>query len=399
LEPIVAEPEAPAITKIWNKMFVSIFFINSAMMLGQFMMNTLIPKYADYLGANSSTVGIVTSVFVVTAFAIKPVSGPMIDTYPKKWLLFGSILLIAGSFVIYTLAYDLATVVVARLIHGLGMGFTATICLSLATEALPKDKLAQGIGYYSLGQAMISAVGPSSGLALAEAYGYNTTFAISAVIMSFSAFLVLLMKAPKEHWQKKLRITLSGIFAMEAIIPATLQLFFGMSYSTINSFLVLYAENGRGVENIGHWFTVNAIGMLISRPIVGRLSDKYGVHKVMPPAMGMFAISFYVISVSTNIYWFLFSALISAWGYGVIMPANQTLCMKCVTPDRRGVGGNTNYIGMDIGAFFGPIIAGSLVAQVGYGAMFQFMILPVFAAAAVFVLCYPKIKAICLKRD
>ena len=73
--------------------------------------------------------------------------------------------------------------------------------------------------------------------------------------------------------------------------------------------------------------------------------------------------------------------------------------MKCVTPDRRGVGGNTNYIGMDIGAFCGPILAGILVTHVGYSAMYRFMILPIFIAGGVFVLCYPKIKAICLKRD
>ena len=395
-------PDQPALPSeapvgIWNKLFINIVIVNIVMNFGQFMMSTLIPKFADHLGASPAVVGVVASIFTVTALAIKPVSGPVIDTLQKKWVLFGAILIIAASFIIYSMAYSLTTLVVARLIHGMGMGFTASTCLSLASEALPQDKLAQGIGYFSLGQAVISAIGPSLGLTLTSRFGYNQTFAICAYIMASSAVLVIFIKAPKNVARKKFKITWNGMFAMEAIIPATLQLFFAMSYMTISSFLVLYAQNDRGVENIGYWFTANAISMLISRPIVGRLGDKYGIHRIMPPAFVIFALSLYVISISDNIIMFLISAVISSWGYGVIMPANQALCMKCVSPDRRGVGGNTNYVGMDIGAFVGPAISGVLIMRFGYSAMYQLMILPIAGAGVVFYLCYPKIKEICTK--
>ena len=382
-------------TTVWNPMFINILIVNVSMNFGQFMMNTLIPKYADFLGASPATVGLVASIFTVTALAIKPVSGPVIDTYPKKKVLFAAICIILTAFVIYSMAYSLTTVIIARLIHGMGMGFTASTCLSIASEALPRDKLTQGIGYFSLGQALISAAGPSIGLALSAAYGYNTTFAICAMMMAISATLVIFMKTPPKHEVKAFKITWEGMFAKEAIIPATLQLFLAMSYTTINSFLVLYAQQGRGVENIGLWFTCNAIGLLVSRPLLGKLGDRYGIHRIMPPAFAMFAISLLIISFSTNIYWFLLSAIIGAWGYGAIMPANQALCMKCVTPERRGVGGNTNYIGMDFGAFSGPVIAGILVTHFGYSVMYRIMIFPIAIAALFFYLCYPKIKAIC----
>ena len=375
-------------------MFINIVVINIAMNLGQFMMGTLIPKFVDHLGASPDLVGLVTSIFTVTALAVKPVSGPMIDSLQKKWVLLGAILGIIISFVVYSMAGSITTVIIARLLHGMGMGFTASACLSLASESLPQNKLAQGIGYFSLGQVVASAVGPAAGLALAARYGYNQTFVFCTFIMAVSAVLVILMKPPPDFTPKKLKITLHGMFAVEAIIPAALLMFLVTSYMTINAFLVLYAQNEKGVANIGYWFTVYAAGMLISRPIAGRLGDKYGVHILMPPAFCLFALSFYIISISDSIYMFLLSAVISSWGYGVLMPANQTLCMKCVSPDRRGVGGNTNYIGMDIGAFCGPAIAGVLVLHFGYSAMFQLMILPIMAAGIVFLVCYKKIKAI-----
>lgn len=384
-------------TTIWNPMFISIFIVNLAMNFGQYMMNTLIPKFADSLGATPEVVGIVASMFTITALAVKPVSGPAIDTLPKKRTLCGAILTIMIAFIIYSLAQSVTVIIIARLIHGIGMGFTASTCLALASDSLPKDKLAQGIGYFTLGQAIVSAIGPSTGLTLASWLGYNKAFAIAAVVMAIAALMAALMKAPHVQTTRKFRITLNGMFAVEAIIPATLQVFLAMSYATINSFLVLYAQNDRGVENIGLWFTVNAVCMLITRPAVGKLADKYGIHKVMLPAFLMFGLSLFIISISTNMTMFIVSAILNSFGYGVTLPANQALCMKCVTPERRGVGGNTNYIGTDIGFLFGPILSGTLVANFGYSNMFRIMIFPIVIASVLFVFLYPRIKEICMK--
>lgn len=380
--------------KIWNPMFINVFIVNFAMIFGQFMMGTLIPKFADSLGATSTMVGFVTSLFTVTALAVKPISGPAIDSFSKKKILTAAILTITVAFITYSLAQDITTIIIARLIHGLGMGFTASTCLALASDALPEDKLTQGISYFTLGQAFVSAIGPALGLALAEKFGYNTAFAIGATVMGFSAILSATMKTPPKQYDKKFEVSLNNMFAKEAIIPATLMLFLAMSYSTISSFLVLYAQQGRGVDNIGLWFTVNALCMLISRPVIGRLAGKYGIHKVLLPAFLMFAVALFMISISTNIFMFLFSAFISAWGYGASQPSIQALCMKSVTPDRRGVAGSTSYIGTDIGFFVGPTLAGTLVGVFGYSAMFRMMSIPIAVAIIVFLLSYKKIKAI-----
>jgi len=384
-------------TTIWNAMFINVVIVNIAMNFGQFMMNTLIPKFADSLGATSTVVGMVASMFTITALAVKPISGPAIDTFPKKRILFGAILTIMVAFITYSLAHSVTVIIIARLIHGIGMGFTASTCLALASDALPKEKLAQGISYFTLGQAIVSAVGPSTGLALSSRFGYNKAFAIGAVMMAIAAVLAAFMKTPPAKKDKKFKITLNSMFAKEAIIPATLQLFLAMSYGTISSFLVLYAQNERGVENIGLWFTVNAVCLLITRPALGKLADKFGIHKVMLPAFVMFGLSLFMISISTNIYMFIISAVISACGYGAALPANQALCMKCVTPERRGVGGNTNYIGTDIGFMIGPTLAGMFVTNFGYSSMFRLMIIPIGIATVLFIVLYPKIKAICTK--
>jgi len=385
----------PATTeKIWNALFINIFIVNFTMNFGQFMMNTLIPKYADFLGASATTIGLIASVFTITALAIKPISGPAIDSFPKKKVLFGATLIITLAYITYSLARSVPMLIVARLIHGIGMGFTASACLAIASDSLPKSKMSQGIGYFSLGQAIASAIGPSLGLSISERYGYNITFAIGAGIIAVSAVLAIAMKTPQPQSHKPFVMSLNNMFAKEAIVPAVLQLFLTMAYAAIGSFLVLYAQDERGVANIGLWYTVNAGFMLITRPLIGKLADRHGIHKVMLPSLVLFGISLFIISVSDNIYMFLFSAFISACGYGTILPTIQTLCMKAVTPDRRGVAGNTNYIGADVGFMFGPILAGVCVTNFGYSNMFRIMILPIVIAIILFIVFYQKIKAI-----
>ncbi len=383
---------------IWNALFINVVIVNIAMNLGQFMMNTLISKFADHLGASSTVVGMVVSMFTITALLVKPVAGPAIDTYSKKKILCGAILTITVAFVIYGIAQNVTTIIIARLIHGCGMGFTASTCLALASDALPSDKLAQGIGYFSLGQAMVSAIGPSTGLWLAERVGYNNAFLLGAVLMGLSAILAATMKTrPQTGEKKKMVISLNNMFAKEAIIPATFLFFLAMAYGTISSFLVLYAQDERGVEEIGLFFTVNAICLLVTRPLIGKLADKFGIHKVLLPAFIMFALSLFMISFADSLTMFLITAVINACGYGAAQPTIQALCMKCVSPERRGVGGSTNYIGTDLGYLVGPTISGVLVTNFGYSGMYRIMIIPIVIACVIFFFVYPKIKAICSK--
>ena len=85
-----ADPSQDQPKKIFNRCFVSIFLANSLMYLSQWMVNSLVAKYADYLGATASMVGIVSSVFALTALLFKIVSGPALDVYNRRIILIQS---------------------------------------------------------------------------------------------------------------------------------------------------------------------------------------------------------------------------------------------------------------------------------------------------------------------
>ncbi len=379
--------------KVWNPIFIRIFIVNVTMQMGQFMMNTLIPKYAKHLGASVSVVGIVTSMFAITALSMRIFAGPATMTFSKKKILAAASMVIASAFGLYGLSASIPMVMVARLLHGCGMGFSGSTALALASDALPHDKLGAGIGFFSLGQAIATAVGPSVGLTLVPKIGYSMTFFIGASVVVFAAFMLLTIKAPDIAAKVPFKISLNTIFAKEAAIPMLLILFLTIGYNNISAFLVLFAES-RNVGNIGLFFSVYAVVMLVTRPVVAVLSDRLGVRKIMLPAMICFAVSMVLISLSTSLTMFLIAAAIAAIGFGSCQPAVQTLCIKSVTPQRRGVGSSTNFVGLDLGGLVGPVLAGAVADRFGYATMFLLLTVPIGIAIAIFCLFYGRIKAI-----
>lgn len=370
--------------KVWNSLFTSVFIINILCQMGIFTMGTLTAKYANSLGASSEIVGIVASAFAYTALFFKMVSAPAIDSMNRKFILIGALGVMLLAYILYAASGSIPMLIVARLTQGIGQAFTATCCLTIASDSLPLNKMSSGVGIFALGNALAQAIAPTVGLALVGIIGYNKTFLVLAGIMIIAIIYASTMKIDFKK-TKKFKMTLSSMIAKEAILPACMIFLLAMVYCNINAFLVLYSESIGIKGNIGLFFTVYAITLLFTRPFVGKMADKFGTVKVVIPGMVLFAVAFFLISFSTNLPMLLTAAAISAFGYGGCTPAIQAIAMKSVPKERRGAASSTSYIGMDLGQF-GSIGAGIIVSHFGYAAMWRFMTIPIFIAIFVTVL-------------
>lgn len=365
--------------RLWNPLFISIFIANACMYLSQWMVNSITAKYADFLGAPANIVGMVSSMFAFTALLFKVVSGPAIDTFNRRLILMSAMFVMGIAFFGYGISESVSGLIVFRLVQGCGQAFTATCCLALAADALPQNKFGAGIGIFSLAQAVMQAIGPTAGLVCLDLFGYRITFFAAGVIMAAAIFFASRVKVASPQG-RKFRLSLNSIFAREAVLPGTVMFFLSLAFSVINSFLVIYAGQ-QGVETgIGLYFTIYACTLLFTRPMVGRLSDRFGMVKVVIPAMCCFAVSFLLISISDSLVMFLFAGFVAGFGYGACQPAIQSLAMKCVGTARRGAASSTNYIGSDLGQLLGPNVAGAVVVASGYTAMWRVMTVFIFIA-------------------
>ncbi|NLV50564.1 MAG: MFS transporter [Clostridiales bacterium] len=388
-------------SRIWNSSFIKIFIVNFAMSSGQFMMNTLIPKYAYQLGGAASVAGLVSGIFAVTALGIRPVAGPAMDHFRKNKLLPIAIGIITAAYIVYGFADSIGLLIAARLIHGIGVGCASPLCLAMASNALPAEKMASGLGIFSLASAVATAAGPTIGLSLSAAIGYNLTFFICAALMFISFLLSLMLRSDSPAAEGRFRISLNQIVAPEVLLSTLVLFFLVVAYSGINSFLAIYGGIC-GVKDIGLFFTTNAVTLIFIRPLSGRIADKYGIDKTVLPGMLIFMIALVFISFSRTLPMFLAAGVITAFGFGISQPMIQTMNMQLVPKERRGAAGNTNFLGIDCGFLVGPPLAGAIISSVqgstgneitGFAAMYRLMIIPAVIALVIFALTRKKLLA------
>ena len=75
--------KTPEKKTIWTRAFICILCVNAFMQMGQQMMNTLIPKYANSLGASAHVVGLMSTAFGLSALLFRPFVSPAFDVFSK----------------------------------------------------------------------------------------------------------------------------------------------------------------------------------------------------------------------------------------------------------------------------------------------------------------------------
>jgi len=362
-EQALESQESTAPKSIWTIGFISIFITSLAMNMGMYMSNSILAVYANFLGATPTVVGFTMSTFAVSAIVFRFFSAPIMDTFNRKYVVMLATLVLAVAFFGFSISTSIPAVLGFRLVQGAGMAFGNACCLAIVAGMLPKEKYSSGIAYFSLGTVISGAIGPFVGLMLKDLVGFQMTYLINAGVLLVAVFFASRIKIDFKR-TKKLKLSFSNFIAKEALVPTSVGLILSLGLSTVNSFLILFATSIQ-VENIGLFFTVSAITMLVTRPLVGKLIDRFGLVKVSVPALLCNFVAFLMISASTSIWLFLLAAFISAFGSGACQPAVQALAMKSVTNERRGAASSTNFIGLDLGSLFGPTIAGSIVQSSG----------------------------------
>jgi len=381
-------------TGIWNRSFIAIFVVALFQTMAQYTAHTLVPKYADSLGATASLIGLISGLYAGTALAFRPFTSPAYDIFNKKDILAIALTITSLSFVVFYLSTDLTLVIIGRVIQGIGIGAAGPMGLSIVASALPRESYSKGVSMYSITQAFGQAIGPSLGLELSKTIGYQKTFLCSAVLMLAAAGLTRFCSDTPIAEDRHYRVGFKSVFSKEAVPGALLILFACMPYASISAMMTIYGGL-LNIERIGLYFTAYAVGLLIFKPLFGGFADKYGFVKVLIAAMAVYAGAFAMFGIARTLPLLLIGALIAAAGYGVLHPTLQALCMRTATPEKTGVAANTLYFFQDIGLFVGPYLSGMAIDLfrkhgaddvTAYSRSFMMMIIPIVIAAVLAVL-------------
>ena len=360
--------------RIWNKTFFLILIVSFLMFLSMYMLLPTLPLYAQTIGGNETVAGTIVGVFTFSAVLVRPWFGYLLDRRGRKIILIIGAGISLVSALAYNLAFSILALLALRVVHGIGWGASTTATATMASDVIPAVRRAEGMGYYGIAATLAMSLGPALGLYLVKYSSYSVLFTSAALLASLGlagSFFINYETPLKNQEQKELKPVKGVIIEKTAIAPALVLFFITLTYGGIVTFLPSYADH-KGVENIGLFFTVYALVLLLSRPIIGKLADRYGVRKFLVTGILLITLALLFLSNASSLPMFLLVAILYGLGFGTVQPILNALVISLSPPERRGSANATFAVAMDLGIGVGAVALGFLTQKMGFELMYGY---------------------------
>lgn len=396
---------------LWTKPFIALtacfflLFINLQMLLSSFT------TYAkDEFMASDFEAGLVTSVFALAAIATRFLTVPLMRRVSRSHLLLAGLLIAIATTALYPVAHSYAAFLALRIAYGIGFGVASTILPTLVSGIIPTSRMGEGIGYFGLSTSLALSIGPLIGLNVMQQAGFETLTLLGAVVAA--AILPILLIAGAGFGRKRSRDarrpaspplraevrtsaaepepqpasgkqTRGPGLIRRLLFPALLNILLAITYSGLLSYLALFGEFA-GIEQVGLFFLLSAVTIILIRPISGKLFDRRGHMPVLIPAGVCVAVSMLLLSQATSTGMLIASALVYGVGFGAIQPTIQAWMLRLSPQEQYGAANSLFYNSTDLGVACGAILLGAISSAAGYADMYMysagFMLLFVFLA-------------------
>lgn len=367
--------------ELWTKNFILITLVNLLLFMSFQLFPSALPPYIKSLGAPDSALGWITGITTIATLLIRPFTGIALDKFGRKGIFLTGLAAMLISAAAYRFSQAIGIILAVRFFHGVAWGAANTACNTVAADNIVKERFGEGMGFFSLSGSLALALAPALSLSVGMravvwlALGFSAVSLILALSVRYERMEALGGGAPKRRTPYE-----------KAAIPASAIVFLIMTgHGAVLTFLALYGKQ-RGVDGAGLFFTVYAVCMLLSRPFLGKLVDRFGFGAGIWPSIALLPISLLLLSVSDTLPLFLLSAAPFGVGMGAAQTSLQTMAVVNAPKNRTGAANATFFTGFDGGIGFGAIVSGWIAAAVGYGGMFAVVAaFPVAAGALYFV--------------
>lgn len=339
-----------------------------------FLLVTLPVYVVNDLGASKSSAGLLTTAFLLAAIIIRPFSGRLIEKYGGRKMLITALLLYLLTTLFYFAAHTVTQLLIVRLIHGLSFGMATTAAGSIVADIIPEKRRGEGMGYFILSSSLAMVIGPYLGLTSMQSGGITVMLMIALIASLCGCFAGLAITKPKEQGaefsKETAKLTTGSLFEKSALSIAITGAFFAIVYSSILSFISVYANE----INLGHvasfFFVVYACVLLVSRPFTGKWFDQYGANIIVFPAIVVFAIGMFILSQASSAFIFLLAAGFIGLGWGTLFPTFQTLAIQASPPKRRAMATATFLSVFDMGIGLGSYVVGLVASGLSFSQLY-----------------------------
>ncbi|WP_430610076.1 MFS transporter [Enterococcus sp. DIV0876] len=360
--------------RLWSKDFYLVMVVSTLAMTAITTQMGTLPLYVASLGGTKSVSGAIVGVLGIAALCCRLPIGVALDRYGRKGLLCLGLGILLLDFGLLTLFHGLLVLFCLRIIQGVGNSLQATAAATLAVDTIPEGKLAVGLGYFSIAQAVPSAIGPLIGLTIVENYGFSALFRV-AVLLSGTAFL-LSFSLKEQPFSRMSTVTtrnrgrMQEILRIKAVLfPSGILFLICFANSGIVAFIAQYASEHH-IVGAGYYFTVMSVMTVLTRVAFPRLLEKIQSNTLIYSSLVLILGSFCLLPFTSQLTGLLVAAACYGVGYAGLLPVMNTIVLEAVTEEERGQGTAIFSAALDVAYGSGAFLWGIIASLFGFQVMF-----------------------------
>ena len=271
--PKSSEQEKPV--PLWTQAFILHFITSFLLAMSLYFILTALPLYViEELHGDMRSAGLITTFFTLAAVVSRPFLGYLLDTFGRRIVMLVSLFLFACVNFSHVFVASIGTLFVLRILHGLPWGAAQTATSTLAVDLVPEARRGEGLGYFGLNFTFAAALGPFLSFSLLALTNFHTLF-IASTVLGAGALVVSFFTRYEDIKNKHARFRISEIIERRILIMALATLLMTTCWGAILSFIALYAKD-QHLPGPAWYFTLDAVGTLVSRVKAGQLFDKHG---------------------------------------------------------------------------------------------------------------------------
>lgn len=416
--------------RLFRRSYVCILAANFLLFFGFWLLIPVLPFYLqEQFGCAEATIGAILSCYTISALCVRPFSGALLDTFPRRPLYLLAYLVFTLLFAGYIVAGTLLVFVALRMAHGLAFGTVTVGGNTLVVDIMPAQRRGEGLGYYGLTNNLAMSLGPMVGLLLHGVVSFDVIFCISLAACMAGLLFASQARPPQKRpaaveesaphasaaplapsarndcgnrknfcgvnrdYRREKREDRRETSAFERVLQRKLDRFIllrglpagfalmllSIPYGATTNFVAMYVEQiGLPVEP-GYFFTLLACGMGVSRLFAGKYVDKGYVTECIHYGFYLVILAFMLLgacpwvaerAAAAAVAAFFAVPLLQGVGFGIMFPAYNSLYINLARRDQRATATSTYLTSWDLGIGLGMVLSGLIAECFSFSAVY-----------------------------
>jgi MFS family permease len=327
-----------------------------------------LPLYVEGpLGGGTVSVGLSIGAFSLSAVVLRPWVGHLGDRRGRRLLIIVGGALVGSSVAAYTAADSLATLLLLRLVTGMGEAFFYVGAASAINDLAPDERRGEALSFFSLALYSGIAVGPVLGETVLKAYDFDAAWLVAAISGFVAALLGL--RVPDTRPEPGHEPVVRRFVNPAALLPGSVLATSIWGLAGFNGFVPLYALE-IGMDGSRALFVAFSVVVLLIRSVGARIPDTLGPASTSRAALASSAAGLAVMGVWPEAAGLFVGTVLFGVGQALAFPALMTIAVRSAPASERGSVVGTFTAFFDLAFGLGAVSLGAVAAVLGFRGLF-----------------------------